>query len=71
MPAPTARCRVGRPDRLSPSPPFPFYLRRGGSLFHRQQIFGHSTLDMTRRRYCNLLTKDLQAVRNRLSLLTR
>ena len=44
------------------------YLRRGGSAFHIQKILGHSTLEMTRR-YCNLMTEDLQAVHEKLSLL--
>jgi integrase/recombinase XerD len=44
------------------------YLRRGGSVFHLQKALGHSTLEMTRR-YVNLLTEDLQAVHQRLSLL--
>jgi integrase/recombinase XerD len=46
------------------------YLRRGGSVFHLQKVLGHSTLEMTRR-YANLVTADLQAVHERLSLLTR
>jgi integrase/recombinase XerD len=44
------------------------YLRRGGSTFHLQKVLGHSTLEMTRR-YVNLLTEDLQAVHERVSLL--
>lgn len=44
------------------------YLRRGGSVFHLQKVLGHATLEMTRR-YANLLTEDLQAVHQRLSLL--
>jgi integrase/recombinase XerD len=44
------------------------YLRRGGSVFHLQKVLGHSSLEMTRR-YANLLTEDLQAVHQRLSLL--
>ena len=46
------------------------YLRRGGSVFHLQKVLGHSTLDMTRR-YANLSTGDIQAVHERLSLLSR
>lgn len=46
------------------------YLRRGGSVFHLQKILGHSTLEMTRR-YVNLLTEDLQAVHENISLLGR
>jgi len=45
------------------------YLRRGGSVFHLQKVLGHSSLEMTRR-YANLVTTDLQAVHERLSLLT-
>jgi integrase/recombinase XerD len=44
------------------------YLRRGGSVFHLQKVLGHSTLEMTRR-YANLMTEDLQAVHERISLL--
>jgi len=44
------------------------YLRRGGSVFHLQKVLGHSTLEMTRR-YANLMTEDLQAVHQRVSLL--
>jgi integrase/recombinase XerD len=46
------------------------YLRRGGSVFHLQKVLGHSTLEMTRR-YANLVTADLQAVRERVGLLSR
>jgi integrase/recombinase XerD len=46
------------------------YIRRGGSVFHLQKVLGHSTLEMTRR-YANLVTADLQAVHERVSLLTR
>ena len=45
-----------------------FYLRKGGSVFHLQKVLGHSTLEMTRR-YANLLTEDLQAIHQRVSLL--
>jgi|ERR1700735_1680535 len=45
------------------------YLRRGGSEFRLQKVLGHSTLEMTRR-YANLVTTDLQAVHERVSLLT-
>ena len=44
------------------------YLRRGGSVFHLQKVLGHSTLEMTRR-YANLVTADLQAVHQKISLL--
>jgi integrase/recombinase XerD len=46
------------------------YLRRGGSVFHLQKVLGHSSLDMTRR-YANLCTADLQAVHERVSLLSK
>ncbi len=45
------------------------YLRRGGSVFHLQKVLGHSTLEMTRR-YANLVTTDLSAVHERVSLLS-
>jgi integrase/recombinase XerD len=45
------------------------YLRRGGSTFHLQKVLGHSSLEMTRK-YCNLVTADLSAVHERLSLLS-
>jgi len=44
------------------------YLRKGGSVFHLQKVLGHSTLEMTRR-YANLLTEDLQAIHQKVSLL--
>jgi integrase/recombinase XerD len=44
------------------------YLRKGGGVFHLQKVLGHSTLEMTRR-YANLLTEDLQAVHQKISLL--
>jgi integrase/recombinase XerD len=44
------------------------YLRKGGSVFHLQKVLGHSTLEMTRR-YANLVTADLSAVHQRISLL--
>lgn len=46
------------------------YLRRGGSVFHLQKCLGHSTLEMTRR-YANLMTEDLQAIHEKISLLCR
>jgi len=46
------------------------YLRRGGSVFHLQKVLGHSSLEMTRR-YANLVTSDLQAVHERVSLLSK
>jgi integrase/recombinase XerD len=39
-----------------------------GNVFHLQKVLGHSSLEMTRR-YANLMTEDLQAVHQRLSLL--
>jgi integrase/recombinase XerD len=45
------------------------YLRKGGSVFHLQKVLGHTSLEMTRR-YANLLTEDLQAVHQRLTLLS-
>jgi integrase/recombinase XerD len=44
------------------------YLRKGGSVFHLQKVLGHSSLEMTRR-YANLMTEDLQAMHQRLTLL--
>ena len=44
------------------------YLRKGGSEFRLQKVLGHSSLEMTRR-YANLVTEDLQAVHERVSLL--
>jgi integrase/recombinase XerD len=46
------------------------YLRKGGSVFHLQKVLGHRSLEMTRR-YANLMTEDLQAVHERVSLLSR
>lgn len=46
------------------------YLRRGGSVFHLQKVLGHTSLEMTRR-YANLVTVDLQAVHEKVSLLSR
>jgi integrase/recombinase XerD len=46
------------------------YLRRGGSVFHLQKVLGHSSLEMTRR-YANLSTADIQAVHERMSLLSK
>jgi integrase/recombinase XerD len=44
------------------------YLRRGGSVFHLQKCLGHRSLEMTRR-YTNLVTTDLQAAHERVTLL--
>ena len=46
------------------------YLRCGGSVFHLQKVLGHSSLEMTRR-YANLVTSDLQAVHEKVSLLSK
>jgi integrase/recombinase XerD len=43
-------------------------LRKGGSVFHLQKVLGHSSLEMTRR-YANLMTEDLQAIHQQVSLL--
>ena len=44
------------------------YLRKGGSVFHLQKVLGHSSLEMTRR-YANLMTEDLSAIHQKVSLL--
>ena len=44
------------------------YSRRGGGVFHLQRVLGHASLEMTRR-YANLMTEDLQAIHQRVSLL--
>lgn len=46
------------------------YLRKGGSVFHLQKVLGHSSLEMTRR-YANLMTEDLQAIHQQVSLLAQ
>jgi integrase/recombinase XerD len=46
------------------------YIRAGGSVFHLQKVLGHSTLEMTRR-YANLVTADLSAIHERVSLLSK
>jgi integrase/recombinase XerD len=46
------------------------YIRRGGSVFHLQKVLGHTSLDMSRA-YATLMTTDLQAVHERVSLLSR
>ena len=46
------------------------YLRRGGNVFLLQKVMGHSDLDTTKR-YAHMTTADLQAVHERLSLLSR
>jgi integrase/recombinase XerD len=47
------------------------YLRRGGNVFYLQKLLGHSTLEMTNRYARSLGIADLQAVHDKLSLLTR
>jgi site-specific recombinase XerD len=59
----------GEPFTLRGIPFATEYLRRGGSLFHLQKVLGHTTLEMVRR-YANLVTADLQAVHQRVSLLS-
>lgn len=44
------------------------YIRRGGGVFHLQRVLGHSSLEMTRR-YVNLITEDLSAVHQKVTLL--
>jgi integrase/recombinase XerD len=44
------------------------YLRKGGSVFHLQKALGHTSLEMSRN-YANLLTEDLQAVHQKVSIL--
>jgi integrase/recombinase XerD len=64
---------IGAPARLLHAFRHTFavnYIRRGGSVFHLQKVLGHSSLEMTRR-YANLVTADLQAVHERVSLLSR
>ena len=38
-------------------------------MFHLQKVLGHSSLEMTRR-YANSVTEDLQAIHERVSLLS-
>lgn len=45
------------------------YLRRGGNVFLLQKVMGHSDLETTKR-YAHMTTADLQAVHERLSLLS-
>jgi len=44
------------------------YLRKGDLVFHLQKCLGHSSLEMSRR-YANLMTEDLQAIHQEISLL--
>jgi integrase/recombinase XerD len=46
------------------------YLRRGGNVFLLQKVMGHSDLETTKR-YAHMTTQDLQAVHERLTLLSR
>ncbi|MEN6535761.1 MAG: tyrosine-type recombinase/integrase [Bryobacteraceae bacterium] len=46
------------------------YLRNGGNAFYLQKILGHSTLEMTNRYVRSLGIEDLQAVHNKLSVLS-
>lgn len=46
------------------------YIRRGGSVFDLQKVLGHSSLEMSRK-YASLTITDLQAVHQRLTLLSR
>lgn len=45
------------------------YLRRGGNVFSLQRVMGHSDLETTKR-YAHMSTMDLQAVHERVSLLS-
>lgn len=46
------------------------YLRRGGNVFFLQRVMGHSDLETTKR-YAHMTTVDLQAVHERVSLLSK
>jgi integrase/recombinase XerD len=46
------------------------YIRQGGNVFLLQRALGHTTITMSQR-YCHLNTADLQAVHQRVSLLSR
>jgi len=46
------------------------YLRKGGNVFCLQKVMGHSDLETTKR-YAHMTTADLQAVHERLTLLSR
>jgi integrase/recombinase XerD len=65
--------RLGIEPARSHAPLFQAHIRRELSqarwvCVHLQKVLGHSTLEMTRR-YANLVTADLQAVHERISLL--
>ena len=47
------------------------YLRAGGNLFYLSKILGHTSVKTTERYLQSLQPQDLQAVHDRLSLLTR
>jgi integrase/recombinase XerD len=46
------------------------YIQRGGSVFGLQRCLGHTTITMSQR-YCHLNTADLQAIHQKVSLLSR
>jgi integrase/recombinase XerD len=46
------------------------FIRQGGNVFLLQKSLGHTTLDMSQR-YCHMATNDLQAVHQKVSLLSR
>jgi integrase/recombinase XerD len=65
------RLGIERPERVLHAFRHTFsvnYVRKGGSVFHLQKSLGHSSLEMSRR-YANLMTEDLQAIHQRVSLL--
>jgi len=45
------------------------FVKQGGGVFHLQKSLGHSSLEMSRR-YANLSVEDLQAVHQKVSLLS-
>ena len=46
------------------------FIRQGGNVFLLQKSLGHTTLDMSQR-YCHMATSDLQAIHQKVSLLSR